>query len=129
MKKEKRVRAKCSAETVKPQSKKTPAIEYRGSIIQASQWFEIGLSPTELSALKLIREDIFSDPKNQTLAKTIRALFVSAIAHYDVLRPLLFGDAHYSQSEGFILVETYLEDVIKRAFKLQPAATEIGGAR
>jgi hypothetical protein len=114
------------AKRAEPKAVKNAAVEYSGAITQANRWFKIGLSPVEVAAVRLIREDIFSGASRETLAKTIRALVVAVIAHYDVIQPLMVKDAAYADSEGFIFVELYQQALAKRLFKLE---AEAGAAR
>ena len=85
-------------------------MEYAGDMIQANIWYKIGLTKAEAPMLKTIGQRIFNQPVNS--ARVLRTLLLSALAHYDKLEPMMFGDVAYSQAEGFVTTDKYLHSVI-----------------
>ncbi len=79
-----------------------------------NEWFNIGLSPVEVAMLKNIQARIFINPMGTTRAQTIRLLILGALAHYDTLGAVLFGDAEYLQNEGFECSEDFFEKMIQK---------------
>ncbi len=78
-----------------------------------NEWFEIGLSPVEVAMLKKIQAQIWAEPEDSTRAKTIRAVLLAALAHYDTLAKVLFVDAEYCEHEGFVHYEAFFERMIQ----------------
>jgi hypothetical protein len=91
-----------------------------------NQWYKIGLSPDEVKAIKSIHGEVWADPRMKNKAETIRLLVSAAIAHYDIIGPLMSNDAEYAQTEGFLLREWHVLDLIKNRFKFE---TMDGGRR
>ena len=85
-------------------------MEYAGDMIQANIWYKIGLSKAEAPMLKTIGQRIFNQPVNS--ARVLRTLLLSALAHYDKLEPMMFGDVAYSQAEGFVTTDEYWHSVM-----------------
>jgi len=95
----------------KAKAKATPMpMEYAGDMIEANIWYKIGLTKAEAPMLKTIGQRIFNQPVNS--ARVLRTLLLSALAHYDKLEPMMFGDVAYSQAEGFVTTDKYLHSVI-----------------
>jgi hypothetical protein len=85
-------------------------IEYAGHLLETNICYRLGLSKTEAGMLKAIYGDIFLE--KTTLSKVARVLLQAALAHYDVLKPLMLRDQAYSVNEGFLLRDSYLQGVI-----------------
>jgi hypothetical protein len=112
--------------TLLPQTEdKTADFEYASHILAGNRWFHIGLSPVEVAALKRIRERIWVKPEKETLGETMRAVLVTALAHYEAIGEHIAVDAQYARSEGFIWTELYQEELTARAFGLP--SPRIGG--
>ena len=101
-------------------SKKSPAKKLKGEIkfehachnIRANIWFKLGMSKTEAAMLKTVSRRLFNG--KATSAAAARALLQAALAHFDVLRPLIHRNAGYQIDEGFLTMDCYLEGVIAR---------------
>lgn len=85
-------------------------IESDGHRIEGNIWFKLGLSKTESRMLKAVAGDICT--KNTKSAAIVRILLQAALAHYDVLKPLILFDSDYSNNEGFLSLDCYLKGVI-----------------
>jgi hypothetical protein len=96
----------------KPKAASNIEFDYDGHIVKANIWFKLGLSKTESSMLKTVASEIFT--KERRSAAAARALLQAALAHFDILKPLIYADARYKQDEGFRLMDDYLEGVIAR---------------
>ena len=81
-----------------------------GHWIEGNIWFNLGLSKTEAMMLKAIAGDIFT--KSAKSAAVARVLLQAALAHYDVMKPLIQRNAAYSADEGFFMMDCYLKGVI-----------------
>ena len=102
---------KSSSQTTKVKAKAAPQpMEYDGDQLYSNIWFKIGLTKAESPMLKTIGRRIFDKPVKS--ACVLRALLLSALAHYDKLEPMMFNDVKYSQAEGFWMTEHYLHGVI-----------------
>lgn len=105
------MKAKKSA--LKSKAETAPAkIESAGHWIEGNVWFKLGLSKTEAKMLKAIAGELFT--KNTTSAEVARVLLQAALAHYDVLKPLVRRDAAYSKAEGFLILDDYFKGGIAR---------------
>jgi hypothetical protein len=85
-------------------------MEHSGHWIEGNIWFNLGLSKTEAKMLKAVATRIFDG--KVTSALTARALLQAALAHYDVLEPLILQDAAYAHDEGFLSLDCYRSKVI-----------------
>jgi hypothetical protein len=102
---------KSISKTSKAKGRSAPAsMEYDGDMLYSNIWFKIGLTKAEAPMLKTIGRRIFDKPVKS--ACVLRALLLSALAHYDKLEPMMFRDVAYSQAEGFLMTEIYLHGLI-----------------
>jgi hypothetical protein len=111
----KKFKSKAAGQTSNP---KTIPVEYDGNIVARNYWFKIGLSRPEIAALKKIRERFYHKPESKNLAATIRALLLTALAHYERIEPHRYNDVRYARREGFISTEMYQEELIIKRFEL-----------
>lgn len=96
--------------TAKTKAKTAPVkMESSSHWIEGNIWFKLGLSKTEARMLKAVAARILTKPHS---GYTARLLLQSALAHYDVIEPLIFNDARYSEKEGFLNGDSYLKGLI-----------------
>jgi len=102
MKKENQVRANSNGPSPEVQAQiAADPVKSAGNAEAENEWFNIGLSKTEVAMLKKIQAEIWIAPEDSTRAKTIRVLLLGALAHYSALARVLFADAEYCKHEGF----------------------------
>ena len=95
-----------------PQTASDP-VKSAGYGTAENEWFNIGLSKVEVAMLKQIQAKIWMNPEDSTRAKTIRLIVLAALAHYDTLASVLFGDAEYCAKEGFETSDLFFERMIE----------------
>jgi hypothetical protein len=87
-------------------------IEHSGHWIEGNIWFHLGLSKTEAAMLKAVSGNLCT--KKLTSAYAARILLQAALAHFDVIKPLIIRDSIYSVAEGFNGADKYLQGVIRQ---------------
>jgi hypothetical protein len=95
----------------KPAKKMKPEYsEYAGHSLLENVWFRIGLSKMEAKMLKTVAEKNFV--AGTSSSKVARFLLQAALAHYDLIGPLLIQDERYCRSEGFMLMDVYMQGLV-----------------
>ena len=100
------------SQTIPPQTISAP-VKTAGHATAENEWFNIGLSKMEVAMLKNIQAKVWIKPENSTRAQTIRLILQAALAHYDTLASVLFGDAEYCAKEGFETSDLFFERMIE----------------
>jgi hypothetical protein len=135
MNKEEQSQAESSAPSIKAKIERPPTV-WQGACHteKTDEWFQIGLSNLEVAALKLAQERVWalpdcrvlraidSDFATDTTSATVRVLLVGALAHFDVLLPLLLKDAESMRQRGCISISVFLDELIKRRCLAEMAA-------
>jgi hypothetical protein len=83
-----------------------------GHAIESNIWFRLGLSKTEASMLKAIAFDGNIFVSNAPSAFIARALLQAALAHFNVLKPLIIQNITNRTEEGFSTMDGYIKGVI-----------------
>jgi hypothetical protein len=86
--------------------------KYAGHTIESNIWFKIGLSKTEVSMLKAVAVHGGMFVGNAPSAFIARALLQAALAHFNVLKPLIIQNIANRNDDGFLTMDSYLKGVI-----------------
>jgi hypothetical protein len=100
--------------SAKAASKNPAMAESSGNWIYSNVWFKIGLPRETAAMLKTIRQRIYVNPAKTTSAETLRLILWVALAHYDVLEPLMLRCCNYADAEGFSRTDVYIKELIDR---------------
>jgi len=96
-------------------------MEFDSDLVHANVYFKIGLARETSAMLKTVRQRLYGKNSKATSALALRRLIQFALAHYDVLEPLAFGDLDYFNAEGFQFMDSYFKELINRQhLKINP---------
>jgi hypothetical protein len=129
--------AESSVESLKTQIASAGTVSHvAGHTEKSDEWFQIGLSNLEVVALKSAQEIVWApaDSKRATNvidskfatdmeAATLRILFVEALAHLDVLLPLILDDAVTMRQQGRCSISVFLDEIINKRRLAQTGAS------
>jgi hypothetical protein len=133
MNKEEQSLAESGKASLKPQiANARPSWQCAGHTAETVEWFQIGLSSVEITALKMAQEEIIAGPTREGVrvvdfafatdetAFTLRILFLEALAHLDVLLPCIHKDLS-AMNEKWAMKDknlhsasVFLDEVIKQ---------------